>query len=233
MIDWSPPKRPAVYAEKSLILAILNEDYPPGSILPAERELALKLGVTRPTLRETLQRLERDGWLKIQQGKSTRVNDYWKEGGLNVLNALVQYSDKLPTNFIPNLLHIRLVLAPAYTRQAVENSPSQVSECLRDFISLNDCPEDYANFDWRLHHILTIASGNPIFTLILNGFAGFYEQMAYIYFKQEDARKASREYYRSLYAATINNNALLAENITCSMMTESILLWESQFGDGL
>jgi GntR family transcriptional regulator, negative regulator for fad regulon and positive regulator of fabA len=233
MIDWSPPKRPAVYAEKSLILAILNEDYPPGSILPAERELASKLGVTRPTLRETLQRLERDGWLKIQQGKSTRVNDYWKEGGLNVLNALVQYSENLPSDFISNLLHVRLALAPAYTRQAVENSPSQVSECLRDFMSLNDCPEDYANFDWRLHHILTIASGNPIFTLILNGFAGFYEQMACIYFKQADTRKASQEYYRSLYSATINNDALLAENITCSMMTESILLWESQFGDGL
>jgi GntR family negative regulator for fad regulon and positive regulator of fabA len=127
MIDWSPPKRPAAYAEKSLILAIINDDYPPGSILPAERELASKLGVTRPTLRETLQRLERDGWLNIQQGKSTRVNDYWKEGGLNVLNALVQHSEKLPPDFIPNLLHVRLVLAPAYTRQAVENSPTQIS----------------------------------------------------------------------------------------------------------
>src|SRR4030043_2062368 len=225
MIDWSPPKRPAVYAEKSLILAILNKDYPPGSILPAERELASKLGVTRPTLRETLQRLGRDGWLKIQQGKSTRVNDYWKEGGLNVLNALVQYSDKLPTNFIPNLLHIRLVLAPAYTRQAVENSPSQVSECLRDFISLNDCPEDYANFDWRLHHILTIASGNPIFTLILNGFAGFYEQMACIYFQEVKNRQSSREFYQGLSQAVAQNDGEAAETITRKVMTESIRLW--------
>src|SRR4030066_556518 len=207
MIDWSPPKRPVVYAEKSLILAILNKDYPPGSILPAERELASKLGVTRPTLRETLQRLERDGWLKIQQGKSTRVNDYWKEGGLNVLNALVQYSENLPTDFISNLLHVRLALAPAYTRQAVENSPSQVSECLRDFMSLNDCPEDYANFDWRLHHILTIASGNPIFTLILNGFAGFYEQMAYIYFANLPSRQSSQAFYSALFAAAQNGPA--------------------------
>ena len=230
MIDWSPPKRPAAYAEKSLILAILNKDYPPGSILPAERELASKLGVTRPTLRETLQRLERDGWLKIQQGKSTRVNDYWKEGGLNVLNALVQFSGKLPSDFIPNLLQVRLVLAPAYTRQAVENSPTQVSVFLKDYMNLPDFPEDYASFDWRLHHTLTIASGNPIYTLIVNGFAGFYEQMACIYFKQIDARKASLEYYRSLYDAAIHNDAILAENITHSIMTESIILWESQLG---
>jgi len=233
MIDWSPPKRPAVYAEKSLILAILNDDYPPGSILPAERELAGKLGITRPTLREALQRLERDGWLTIQQGKSTRVNDYRKEGGLNVLNALVQYSEKLPPNFVSNLLQVRLALAPAYTRQAVENSPSQVIEYLKEYLSLEESPEGYASFDWRLHHTLTIASGNPIFTLILNGFAGFYENMACIYFMQVDARQASREFYRSLYEATKSNDGIAAENITLSMMTESIILWESQSGESL
>lgn len=230
MIDWSPPKRPAAYAEKSLILAILNDDYPPGSVLPAERELAAKLGVTRPTLRETLQRLERDGWLTIQQGKPTRVNDYWLEGGLNVLNALVHYSEQLSPNFIPNLLQVRLALAPAYTHQAVEHSPAQVSECLEDSIAMNDTPEDYASFDWRLHHTLTVASGNPIFTLILNGFAGFYEQMAHIYFMQADTRQASREFYRSLSEAARQNDAVAAENITRSMMTESIRLWESQSG---
>jgi GntR family transcriptional regulator, negative regulator for fad regulon and positive regulator of fabA len=231
MIEWSPPKRPAVYAEKSLILAILNEDYPPGSILPSERELAGKLGITRPTLRETLQRLERDGWLTIQQGKSTRVNNYQKEGGLNVLNALVQYSENLPTNFIPNLLQVRLALAPAYTRQAVENSPAQVIEYLMDYSSLDDYPEDYASFDWHLHHTLTIASGNPIFTLILNGFAGFYENMACIYFKEINNRQASREFYKSLFEAVKIKDAIAAENITLSMMYKSIKLWESQSGE--
>jgi GntR family transcriptional regulator, negative regulator for fad regulon and positive regulator of fabA len=231
MIEWSPPKRPAVYAEKSLIFAILNNDYPPGSILPSERELAVKLGVTRPTLREALQRLERDGWLTIQQGKSTRINNYWIEGGLNVLNALVRYSEKLPTNFIPNLLQIRLVLAPAYTYQAIQNSPEQVSEYLKNYVDLHDDPENYASFDWHLHHILTIASGNPIFTLILNGFAGFYEQMAFIYFKSTDARKASKEFYRSLYQATIHNDAKAAEDITRNTMAESIKLWETLPGD--
>jgi GntR family negative regulator for fad regulon and positive regulator of fabA len=230
MNDWSPPKRPAVYAEKSIISAILNGDYPPGSLLPGERELAVKLGVTRPTLRETLQRLERDGWLTIQQGKPTRVNDYWKDGGLNVLNALVRYSDKLSPEFIPNLLQVRLSLAPAYIRQAVQRSPIQVIEALRDSITLNDLPEEYASFDWHLHYTLTILSGNPIFTLILNGFARFYEQMACIYFEQPAARKASQEFYRSLSKATQQNDAEKVENITRAVMKESIELWKSHPG---
>jgi GntR family negative regulator for fad regulon and positive regulator of fabA len=230
MIDWSPPKRPAAYAEKSLITAIIKGDYPPGTFLPAERELAAKLGVTRPTLRETLQRLERDGWLTIQQGKPTRVNDYWKEGGLNVLNALVCYAEKLSSDFIPNLLQVRLALAPEYTRQAVEHSPAQVSQFLQNTIALNDTPEEYASFDWRLHYSLTIASGNPIFTLILNGFAGFYEQMACIYFKHSDTRKASLEFYQTLSDATHRNDSIEAEIITRTMMKKSIDLWNSYSG---
>ncbi|HEX9090536.1 MAG TPA: fatty acid metabolism transcriptional regulator FadR [Anaerolineales bacterium] len=223
--------KPAAHAERSLILAILNGDYPPGSILPAERELAARLGITRPTLRESLQRLGRDGWLTIQQGKPTRVNDYWKEGGLNVLNALVHYSEKLPVAFIPNLLQVRLVLAPTYTRQAVEHNPSLVAEFLQDSNSLNDLPEEYASFDWHLHCTLTIASGNPIFTLILNGFAGFYEQMAAGYFRQAKARQVSLDFYQALRQAVTQNDAGLAEKITREVMQQSILLWETRPGE--
>jgi DNA-binding FadR family transcriptional regulator len=67
--------------------------------------------------------------------------------------------------------------------------------------------------------------------LILNGFAGFYEQMACIYFEQVDARQASAEFYCSLYKAAKNNDAITAEEITRTMMIESIKLWESQSGD--
>jgi len=230
MNHWSAPKRPAEYAEKSLVTAILNRDYPPGSSLPAERELAALLGVTRPTLRETLKKLERDGWLTIQQGKSTRVNDFWKEGGLNVLNALVEHSEILSPNFVPNLLYVRLVLAPAYTRLAVENSPGQVQDFLEGAHSLGDTPEEYSAYDWQLHHMLTTVSGNPIFTLILNGFAGLYKQMATRYFQQANARKASHEFYQLLNEATKANDALKAETITRDVMSESIRLWEAQPG---
>jgi GntR family negative regulator for fad regulon and positive regulator of fabA len=148
-----------------------------------------------------------------------------------VLNALVQYSEKLPPDFVLNLLQVRLVLAPEYTREAVINSPEQVFEYLANCIYLNERNDEYASFDWQLHYLLTIASGNPIFTLILNGFAGFYEQMACIYFDHADTREASKEYYCSLSQAVKNNDSSTAEKITRIMMTESIKLWESHSGE--
>jgi GntR family negative regulator for fad regulon and positive regulator of fabA len=85
MSDWTRPSRPAELAEQQLTRGILEGEFPIGSSLPAERELAARLGVTRPTLRETLQRLARDGWITIKQGKPTQIKDFWWEGNLNVL----------------------------------------------------------------------------------------------------------------------------------------------------
>ncbi len=225
MANWSAPQRPAAYAEQALVTAILDGTYPPGSFLPGERDLAAQLGVTRPTLRETLQRLACDGWLTIQQGKPTRVNDFWREGGLNVLSAMVRYSQQLPASFVPNLLEVRLVLAPAYARAAVERSAAAVVGFLQGYLTLDDDPKAFATFDWHLHRTLTIASGNPIYTLILNGFGGFYEEMAGRYFARAEARASSRTFYATLLDAAIRGNDEEAEQITRSVMRESIELW--------
>lgn len=189
--------------------------------------MAVQIGVTRPTLREALQRLARDGWLTIQQGKPTVVNDFWREGGLGVLSSLAHPANglPLPPDFIPNLLEVRLHLAPAYTRAAVERDPSAVTGLLAPAADLVDAPAAWADFDWRLHHALTVASGNPIYTLILNGFAGFYEQMACRYFAGADARYASRVFYHDLLAAARRGDAAGAETLTRQAMQHSIDLW--------
>lgn len=226
MNSWNAPLRPSAYAEHMLIEAILGGTFPPGSSLPGERTLAAQLGVTRPTLREALQRLARDGWLTVQQGKATAVNDYWREGGLNVLSALVQHSDRLPPGFVTQLLQVRLQLAPAYTRAAVEHQAQTVVALLQTRSSLPDDARSFAAFDWQLQRQLTIASTNPIYTMILNGFADFYEKLAGFYFLPEASRAASRRFYRELAAAAAAADAAQAERVSVAAMRESIALWE-------
>src|SRR5512143_391382 len=109
-MNWDNPTRPAELIEARLINAILDDQFPVNSNLPPERDLATQLGVTRPTLREGLQRLARDGWIEIRHGKPTRVRDYWREGNLAVLSAIARHTDHLPADFVPNLLHIRALL---------------------------------------------------------------------------------------------------------------------------
>ena len=226
MYQRIPPQKPALYVEQALVTDILNGTFPPGSTLPAERELSLQLGVTRPTLREALRRMERDGWLSVQQGKPTLVNDYWKEGGLNLLSSVVRNSQELPSSFIPNLLEVRLAMAPSYTRAAVEKSHVEITSFLEQSKTLDDSPEIYASFDWELHKTLTILSNNPIYSMILNGFTGFYEQMGLVYFQPADARVSSKSFYLALQKAARNKDPEEAEVITRKVMRESIILWE-------
>jgi GntR family negative regulator for fad regulon and positive regulator of fabA len=226
-MEWEAPLRPAALTEARLIEAILNGHFPIDSTLPAERELASQLGVTRPTLREALQRLARDGWIEIHQGRPTRVRNYWQEGNLGVLGAIARHKNYVPPDFVPNLLSVRLLLAPAYTQMAVENLPATVAELLAGYTDLADTPRAFAEADWELHRRLTIASGNPVFTLILNGFTDLYLNMAMIYFALPQARAHSRAFYHDLHAAAKAHDPLAAEAVTRRVMQDTIDLWQA------
>jgi GntR family negative regulator for fad regulon and positive regulator of fabA len=230
MNRFSAPKRPAAHAEQSLITVILDGTYSPGSVLPGEREMSQQLGITRPTLRETLQRMERDGWITIRHGKYTVVNDYWNDGGLGVLNGLFRYGKKLPENFVTNLLEIRMNVAPYYTRSAVERAPEVINDYLAEARDLEDTAEELASFDWMLHKTLAQNSGNPLYTLILNGFTEFYQNMAQIYFSTAGARKRSFCFYKDLLRTVKHHNPDAAEKISREMMKESIAIWQRTEG---
>jgi GntR family negative regulator for fad regulon and positive regulator of fabA len=231
-MDWTTPLKPADLAETRLIDAILEGHFQIGTTLPAERELAAQLGVTRPTLREALQRLGRDGWVEIHQGRATRVRNYLQEGNLGVLGAIARHSDHLPPHFVANLLSIRQLLAPSYTSLAVQNAPDEVLNALHGHLQLPDTPQAFAVFDWQLHHSLAVASQNPVFTLILNGFEDLYYPMACLYFQPAESRSSSRFFYTQLHAAAQSRNPQQAEAITRSVMGESLLLWQAATQQG-
>ncbi len=111
-------KSPAGFAEKYIIESIWNGRFPPGSILPAERELSELIGVTRTTLREVLQRLARDGWLTIQHGKPTKVNQFMETSGLHILDTLMTLDVDNATNIVEDLLAARTNISPIFMRYA-------------------------------------------------------------------------------------------------------------------
>ncbi|AMG31368.1 fatty acid metabolism transcriptional regulator FadR [Grimontia hollisae] len=125
---------PATFAEKYIIESIWNNHFPQGSILPAERELSELIGVTRTTLREVLQRLARDGWLTIQHGKPTRVNDYMNTSGLNILDTLVTLEGEDVQGVLENLLAARTDISGVYMRYAVKNNPQACADLIEKVI---------------------------------------------------------------------------------------------------
>jgi GntR family transcriptional repressor for pyruvate dehydrogenase complex len=60
--------------------------------LPSERRLSDDLGASRHAVREALKRLQQAGLVRISQGGTTRVRDWRRHGGLELLLEL----DELP-----------------------------------------------------------------------------------------------------------------------------------------
>lgn len=218
--------RPAVHAETSLITAILEDRYPPGTTLPAERQLAAELGITRPTLREALQRLSRDGWIQIQHGKPTAVLDFWETGGLGILRTLADYDGYLPPDFICHLLEFRIVFLPDAARRAAERRPDAIRAILKKTPSDDAGAEDLAGFDWRLQVGMAAASGNRIYPLLVNDFATIYARLGTRYFDEPRARDASRRFYRAL-ATAVETGPEAVDGAVCDAMEESLDIWKT------
>lgn len=217
--------RPTQHVEKILVSSILDGTYPTGTALPNERALAAQIGVTRPTLRETLQRLANEGWIKIRHGKPTVVNDYWQEGGLGLLSTLAKYGDFLPNGFITHLLEVRVTMLPPVATRAAENHPDRILKYLDKSSNLDADPEMFSKYDWNLQMLMARNSRNPVFSLILNDFASIFNTMALRYFSQKSARQASRTYYRELTNAIEGHSDETVAEIVKKAMEQGIIIW--------
>ncbi|MFD3450521.1 GntR family transcriptional regulator [Microbacteriaceae bacterium 4G12] len=214
--------------EKKLIKAILAGDYSVGSTLLPERELAKEFGVGRPTVREALQRLERDGWISCRKGLPAIVNDYWRKGNLTTLVNIVQNHDTVTDEFIAYLLELRRALAPTYIHDAVAFNQPKVISLLANLEILKDDADSYAAFDWELQKQVAGLSPNPVYLLILNSFNSFYIQMARRYFSIREHRTFSLEYYNELLTVTLQGDAQEAEKIAKNAMEKSLMLWKNR-----
>lgn len=77
----------------ALLARIFRGEYPAGTRLPAERQLAADLGVDRTTLRMALKQLQRMNLLVPRHGSGIEVQDYREHGGLEVLAAIFALDD--------------------------------------------------------------------------------------------------------------------------------------------
>ncbi len=91
---------------------VLGGELAAGSTLPSERQLAEALGVSRPAVREALQRLAAAGLVSVRQGEATTVLDYRRSAGLEVLPRLLLRGDTIDPTVARSILEARLHNGP-------------------------------------------------------------------------------------------------------------------------
>jgi DNA-binding FadR family transcriptional regulator len=107
---------------EQLISSVVDGSLEPGEALPSERRLAELLGVSRPAVREALQRLSATRLVDVRHGGSTTVRDFQKHAGLDLLPRLLVRNGELDTAVARSIIEARLAIGPDVARMAAERA---------------------------------------------------------------------------------------------------------------
>ncbi|SMB99974.1 transcriptional regulator, GntR family [Thermanaeromonas toyohensis ToBE] len=144
----------------------------PGDRLPAERELAEMLGVSRTSVREALKMLAAEGLVKIKHGQGAFIAEQDPD------DYLQQFARRIFVNpkTIKDLFEIRKTLEPAAAAWAAERGTDRELEELATLIrqtkeNLQHLPSGrlslLARHDSQFHYNLAKATGNTVLVRIV------------------------------------------------------------------
>ena len=217
--------KPAQFTEHEIIKAIVEGEWAPGQKLPPERDLADLLGVTRPTLREVLQRLSRDGWIIIKHGRPTIVVDYRNEGGLGVLKSLMNFEEFTSKSLIRDWLEFRILILPDLAYKAILSNSDKILDKLNNVPDSNAESVEFSVFDWELQMLMIKYSRNSIALMLYNDITEIYHKEGAIFFSNIQTKKKSLDYYRRLKNAILNGEDDV-KGVVKQTMLESLEIWE-------
>jgi GntR family transcriptional regulator, transcriptional repressor for pyruvate dehydrogenase complex len=146
----------------------------PGDRLPAERDLALQIGVSRPTIRAGLRALAAIGVVRSRHGSGTYIPDGPPSLGSEPLSFLAALHGFTRVE----MYEARRILEAGASALAAERAtPEQLARLSEEVASLfasMDDPQQFLVHDISFHRAIAAASGNPIIASLVEMVAALY-----------------------------------------------------------
>lgn len=150
----------------------------PGEALPSERRLAEVLGVSRPAVREALQRMAQTRLLDVRHGGATTVRDFRRYAGLDLLPRLLVRRGELDPRVARSILEARLVVGPGVAALAAERGGPTLEVLLTEAVDALGATD--GDVQRQLHalafwdHVVD-AADSMVFRLMFNSLRAAYE----------------------------------------------------------
>jgi len=183
---------------------IFGREFPAGSKLPAERDLARRLEVHRSSLREALKRLEAEGLVDIRRGDGAYVRDFTREANLSSLEAFLIMPEGKRQEVFRGIQEFRILVQKemarlAALRRARENL-DEISRILEQEQGEAD-PVRFRELDWSFALAVAHATKNVTFTLALNSVRDLHERWGSVYFSVPGTIRISHRFHRLIARA--------------------------------
>ena|SRR6185295_5130136 len=140
----------------------------PGDLLPPERELAVKLGVGRSSIRDAVRTLEVMGILEPRQGHGTVVRDLSTDALVVPLASVLTRKREM----IHELLDVRRMIEPALAARAAKNATAEEIAHMEDILRRHEIKlrrgEDAVDEDGEFHYAIALAARNSVVQRVLD-----------------------------------------------------------------
>ncbi|WGX96853.1 FadR/GntR family transcriptional regulator [Nocardioides sp. L-11A] len=157
---------------------VVDGELSAGEPLPSERRLAEVLGISRPAVREALQRIAQTGLVEVRQGGATLVRDFRRAAGLDLLPRLLVRGGQLDTSIGRSVIEARAEVGPGIAAHAAERGGPALAAALdtvtdamataTDAVAWQVLALDY----WDL---LVDGADSMVFRLMFNSLRAAYE----------------------------------------------------------
>jgi GntR family transcriptional repressor for pyruvate dehydrogenase complex len=192
-LDSAVIDRLAAYVEEARIA--------PGQKLPSERMLCARLEVSRPTVREALKRWEALGIVEMRKGSGVFLR---KSVGRNILHVPLVLSQLSKVKGLLYGLEVRRALeGEAAAICAASASPDRLAMIEKALIKMESAHAkgNSSEEDWEYHQSIIEATGNPLFTQIIQSMRDLVHQFWENPLQIPNFADASFPFHRTMFDA--------------------------------
>jgi GntR family transcriptional repressor for pyruvate dehydrogenase complex len=173
----------------------------PGGRLPAERELAKQLKMSRGSIRIGVGYLVGTGILEVRSGVGTFLTDgapHGKSPSLQILSCIHHFNHAQTFEALATLEEMAAVLATE--RRGHEHIRNLAEELTEIYASVN-CPDEFLMNELRFYHLVAVASGNPVLVVAMDMIAAVARASPPNEFMNRQQRQAAARRHREIYSS--------------------------------
>lgn len=193
--------------------SILKGSLKAGDQLPAERELAIRFGVSRTAVREAVKALREKGLVEAYSGRGTFITDGTSQAVRQSFDLMVKIGQPEGST---DLAEVRSILEPEIAALAAERGEESDRATLREAVAVMDRSlkdaDAYIEADLDFHLALAEAAANPLILSLIDSIVGLLREQRLRIFQVEGGPQRGQIHHKRILEAMEKRDAKMARD---------------------
>src|ERR1700723_697573 len=193
--------------------SILKGALKAGDQLPAERELAIRFGVSRTAVREAVKALREKGLVEAYSGRGTFITDGTSQAVRQSFDLMVKIGQPEGST---DLAEVRSILEPEIAALAAERAEESDRATLREAVAVMDRSlkdaDAYIEADLDFHLALAEAAANPLILSLIDSIVGLLREQRLRIFQVEGGPQRGQIHHKRILEAMEKRDAKVARD---------------------